>query len=133
MVANPLWEDPTLERTTLAYDGDFALGQGFSDQVYLVRRAEFAAPIYQQRCIARYRYPVSAITYIFEARVDAWMRHHDRLRLTYLPARYRHPLHTTGSARERSHPLERARSLRNGIVLKALAASPWKPACCRLM
>ncbi|HTC73145.1 MAG TPA: hypothetical protein VK655_09670 [Solirubrobacteraceae bacterium] len=133
MVANPLWEDPTLDRTTLGYDGDFALGRGFSDQIYLVRRAEFAAPIYRQRCIARYRYPVSAISYVFEARVDAWMRHHDRLRLTYLPARYRHPLHTTGSARERSRPLEGFRRLRNGIVLKALDASPWKPACCRLM
>ncbi len=133
MVANPLWEDPTLERTTLEYDGDFALGQGFSDQVYLVRRREFAAPIYKERCIASYRYPVSAIAYVFEARVDAWMRHHGRLRLTYLPARYRHPLHTTGSAREQSRPLERLRSLRNRIALEVLTRSPWKPACCRLM
>lgn len=133
MVGNPLWEDPTLEQTTIELDGDFALGQGFSDQVYLVRRGDFAARIYGQRCIARYRYPVSAMGYVFEARVDAWMRHHGRLRLTYLPARYRHPLHAIGSAQERPGPLGRTRKLRNAIVLKVLATSPWKPACCRLM
>jgi hypothetical protein len=133
MVANPLWEDPTLESSTLEFDGDFAIGQGFSDQVYLVRRADFTAPIYSERCIASYRYPAAAIAYVFEARVDSWMRHHERLRLTYLPARYRHPLQATGSARERERPLERLRRLRNGVVLKALAISPWKPSCSRLM
>jgi hypothetical protein len=133
VVANPLWEDSTLDSTTLEYDGDFAIGQGFSDQVYLVRRTDLGAPVYNHRCIATYRYPVSAIAYVFEARVDAWMRHEKRLRLTYLPARYRHPVHTIGSARERSRPAESLRRMRNGIVLKALAASPWKPACCRLM
>lgn len=133
MVANPLWQDPTLNQSTMEFDGDFALGQGFSDQVYLVRRDELAAPIYHERCIARYRYPLSAVGDVFEARVDAWMRHHGRLRLTYLPARYRHPVHVTGSAQEQLRPGDRMRALRNAMVLKMLAISPWKPACCRLM
>ncbi len=133
LVGNPLWQDPTLESSTLERDGDFAIGQGFSDQVYLVRREEFAAPIYRQRCVASYRYPASAIAYVFEARVDAFMRHHHRLRVTYLPARYLHPVHETGSQKERSRPLERIRGLRNKLVMKWLETSPWKPACCRLM
>jgi len=133
IVANPLWEDPTLERTTCEFDGDFALGHGFSDQAYLVRREEFAAPIYGQRCIARYRYPVSAVADVFEARVDAWIRHNGRLRLTYLPAHYRHPVRAKGSAQEQPHAVERLRGWRNAVVLKLLASSPWKPACCRLM
>jgi hypothetical protein len=133
MVANPLWEDPTLEATTQELDGDFAIGQGFSDQVYLVRREEFAAPIYSQRCIARYRYPVSAVCDVFEARVDSWMRHHGRLRLTYLPARYRHLVRAQGSAGERRRTIEEVRRARNAGVLKLLSHSPWKPACCRLI
>jgi hypothetical protein len=133
VVANPLWEDSTLVATTLERDGDFAIGQGFSDQVYLVRREEFAAPIYGERCIARYRYPVSAVCDVFEARVDSWMRHHDKLRLTYLPARYRHPVRQQGSAGERRRSLERVRHARNAAVLTLLSHSPWKPACCRLM
>lgn len=133
MVANPLWEDPTLETTTMERDGDFAIGQGFSDQVYLVRREELAAPIYQERCIARYRYPVSAVSDVFEARVDAWMRHHGRLRLTYVPARYRHPVRAQGSAQEHLRSIERVRHYRNAAVLKLVSNSPWKPACCRLM
>jgi hypothetical protein len=133
MVANPLWEDPTLESSTIEFDGDFAIGQGFSDQVYLVRREELAAPIYRQRCIASYRYPVSAVGDVFEARVDAWMRHHGRLRLTYLPARYRHPVQARGSAQEPLRTLERVRHVRNALVLKSLSLSPWKPACSRRM
>lgn len=133
MVGNPLWEDPTLESSTLEFDGDFAIGQGFSDQVYLVRREEFAAPIYLERCIAAYRYPVSAVSDVFEARVDAWMRHHRRLRSTYIPARYRHPVRATGSAKERRRRLENVRHLRNAAVLKMISSSPWKPPCCRLM
>lgn len=133
LVGNPLWQDPTLKSSTLERDDDFAIGQGFSDQVYLVRRSDLAAPIYRQRCIASYRYPASAIAFVFEARVDAWMRHNGRLRATYLPARYVHPRRETGSESERSSPLERLRRLRNDIVLKSLQISPWKPACCRLM
>jgi hypothetical protein len=133
IVANPLWEDPTLESSTVEYDDDFAIGQGFSDQVYLVRREELAAPIYRQRCIASYRYPISAVGDVFEARVDAWMRHHGRLRLTYLPARYRHPVQAQGSAQQPLRNLEHFRHVRNAIVLKWLSLSPWKPACSRRM
>jgi hypothetical protein len=133
LVANPLWEDATLERETQERDYSFAIGQGFSDQLYLARRADLAAPIYGQRCIARYRYPMSAVGPIFEAWVDSWMRHNGRFRLTYLHAHYRHPVLAEGSAEVRAYSLERVRHYRNAAVLKLLSISPWKPACCRLM
>src|SRR5262249_15840677 len=73
LVANPNWTDPTVEREAIERAGEFTLGQGFSDQVFLARRAELAAPIYGRRCLALYRYPLSHIGDVFEARIDAHM------------------------------------------------------------
>ncbi len=130
LVANPNWPPPTLERETLADDGPFALGHGFSDQVFLVRRRDMAQPIYADRCIARLRYPLAHVGHIFEARVDAHMRHHGRLRATHREARYEHPVEI-GLAYPARSLREKALLARNLLVIGALRRSPIRPACLR--
>ncbi|MGH2864935.1 MAG: hypothetical protein ACRDJX_06760 [Solirubrobacteraceae bacterium] len=138
MVSNPSWEAPDadgrlpgVEREAIDELGGFALGHGFSDQVFLGRRSSFAAPIYGQRCIARITYPAAHKAHVFEARAGAYMRHHERLRATSLSCSY-----TTAAPAGRSSyaprgPLEAARYARNAIALRALHALPWRPACLR--
>ena len=138
MVANPSWEKPDargrrpgVEREAIETRGGFAIGHGFSDQVFLAARATMAAPIYGQRCIGSLAYPAAHKARVFEARVAAHMRHHGRLRATSLAASY-----ATESPRGRSsYPpsglAERWRYVRNGMTLRALRASPWRPRCLR--
>jgi hypothetical protein len=133
VVANPNWTPPILDQVTIERRGEFAIGRGFSDQLFLVRRAEFARPIYHQRCIARLRYPIAHIGYVFEARVDAWMRHADRVRATHTGVRYLHPAEEAGATHPAAGPVERVRKARNELVVAALARSPWLPECCRYM
>jgi hypothetical protein len=91
LVSNPSWgDDADLRRHTSERTGDFALGHGFSDQVFLARRADLARPIYGERTMARLRYPVAHLGYIFEARLDSYMRRCGRLRATYMPATWVH-------------------------------------------
>lgn len=90
-VANPLWNGRIDEARaeSVAEDDGFFTGQGFSDQCYLVRTADFRAPIYGEDHPASARYPAFADN-LFERRVDAWMRNHDHLRITAKRASYRH-------------------------------------------
>jgi hypothetical protein len=131
LVANPNWVYPSLENETLEQAGDFALGQGFSDQVFLARREDLARPIYAQRCLSLYRFPLSHIADVFEARVDAHMRHHDRLRATYRPAVYVHPHEGAGASYPAETTAERLRGLWHAALLRALRTSPLRPRCCR--
>jgi hypothetical protein len=124
LVANPNWEDATLERETLEDAGPFALGFGFSDQVFLGRRRELGAPIYGQRCVARWRYPYPAS---FEARVDAHLRHANRRRATFHAAVYEHRV-AMGVAWPDRSLRDRARAARHALTVRALRASPWLPA-----
>ncbi|MFN0058773.1 MAG: hypothetical protein ACKVX7_09990 [Planctomycetota bacterium] len=89
-VANPSWRADWDERDGREFVGDFALGGGFSDQVFLVRREEFARPIYGHWSLASWRYPLTHVARIFEARVDAYLRATQRLRATHLRCIYRH-------------------------------------------
>lgn len=135
MVANPRWYAPTprhetLPSSTLEQADGFALGLGFSDQLFLARRAELAAPIYGQRCVASLRYPMINLTRSFEARVDAWMRHHDRLRANYLDAIYVHP-DEIGSAYPSRSPTEKLRTLLNLVLIAAVQHAPLKRRCWR--
>ncbi|MEA2313546.1 MAG: hypothetical protein QOI03_238 [Solirubrobacteraceae bacterium] len=137
IVANPCWYAPTpqhdtLARTTLERSGDFALGLGFSDQLFLCRRSELAAPIYTQRCLATRRYPMANVSRSFEARVDAWMRHHGRLRANYLGATYAHP-DEIGGAYPARRPREKMLSLINSALIDAVRRSPVKRSCCRAL
>lgn len=135
MIANPQWYAPTprhdtLARSTLDWTDEFALGLGFSDQVFLARRSELAAPIYTQRCLASRRYPMANVSRSFEARVDAWMRHHERLRATYLGATYVHP-DQIGDAYPSRSAREKLTSLLNRAVITGTRTSPLKTKCCR--
>jgi hypothetical protein len=132
MVANPNWTAPTLKHETIEWTGEFALGVGFSDQLFLARRSELARPIYGERCVARLRYPMAHVGHIFEARVDAYMRHHHRLRATYLGATYVHP-ENMGVSYPALDLGEKFRLARNLAVVRAIRASPWKPRCVRYL
>jgi len=131
LIGNPNWEAPTLARETLEERPPFALGFGFSDQVFLARRSELARPIYSERCIARLRYPVAHLGHIFEARIDAYMRHNHRLRATHTGVRYLHPWDPAATAYPHGTMLQRMRRLRNMAVVEAVRRSPWKPGCMR--
>ena len=131
LVGNPNWEADTLDAEAIERRPPFVIGRGFSDQLFLVRRSELARPIYSERCIARLRYPVAHLGDIFEARVDAYMRHHDRLRATHADVRYLHPWDPDTTAYPRGTLMQRARRLRNIVVIGALRRSPWKPRCAR--
>jgi hypothetical protein len=135
LVANPRWYAPTpaqetLSRETLETVDGFALGLGFSDQLFLSRRSELAAPIYSQRCVATRRYPMANVSRSFEARLDAWMRHHGRLRATYLDATYVHP-DEIGDGYPDRRPSEKLAGLLNRAVIAAVIHSPVKSSCCR--
>jgi hypothetical protein len=137
MVANPRWYAPTprhdtLARSTLEHAGDFALGLGFSDQLFLCRRSELATPIYHQRCLATRRYPMANVSRSFEARVDAWMRHRDRLRANYLGALYAHP-DEIGGAYPPRRLREKAGSVVNRVLIEAVRRAPVKRRCCRAL
>jgi hypothetical protein len=138
IAANPSWEAadasgrrPGVEREAIATCSGFALGHGFSDQVFLGARSSFAAPIYGQRCIARLVYPAAHKAHVFEARVGAHMRHHERLRATSLSCSYA----TESPAGQSSYPphglLETVRYARNAATLRTFRALPWRPTCLR--
>jgi hypothetical protein len=127
MAANPNWPVDNLARYTLETDGDFAIGQGFTDQAFLARRSELGRPIYRQRCVALRRYPLSYVGAIFEARVDAHMRHAGRLRATYVPAVYEHEVEM-GTSWPSLTLRERALQARDHTIIRLLRALPWRPA-----
>jgi hypothetical protein len=83
-VANLTWDhkDNEAEAESLEATEDFYLGYGFSDQSYLIRVADFRAPIYGERHPASARYPAYGGE-LFEKRVDSWMRNRGHLRATY--------------------------------------------------
>jgi hypothetical protein len=94
VVGNPNWAaDGSAEADALCRQGEFAIGYGFSDQVFLARRSELGRPIYRNVAPASWRYPMAHVEPVFEQRVDAWMRRTGRLRATFLPVTYYHPDH----------------------------------------
>lgn len=123
LVANPNWEIGNLDEFTLENDGRFALAHGFSDQVFLARKSDLAAPVYKQRCVARWRYP---FPWIYEARIDAYQRHNDRLRATYRDATYLHPVEMGTSWPDVSRR-ERILLRVKHAVIDALRRLPWRP------
>jgi hypothetical protein len=129
LVANPSWGQG-LERETLEARGNFSLGYGFSDQVFLARRSALAAPIYRHRCVASWRYPRVHAGLIFEAQVDAYMRARRRLRGTYRKATYLHP---TRPSRDRPRGIvEWLRWSRNNLATRFLRHLPLGPPSWRI-
>lgn len=138
LIANPSWEAPDanghrpgVERETIATREGFAIGHGFSDQVFLASRPGLAAPIYGQRCIARATYPGAHKAHVFESRLAAHMHHHGGLRATALDATYAIEDAGRGSSYPPHGVLQTARYARNALLLRAIAASPWRPRCLR--
>jgi hypothetical protein len=70
-------------------DNDFYYGYGFSDQMYLIRTADFKQKIYEYYDKASDRYPKYGGE-LFEKRVDSWMRQNKCLRATYKHGSYTH-------------------------------------------
>jgi hypothetical protein len=137
LIANPRWHispplPDTLPRSTFERRGDFAIGLGFSDQLFLGRRSELAAPIYRERCLAAWRYPMIGVTRSFEARIDSWMRHHDRLRATFLGATYVHPAEI-GGGYSKGRLQDRAFAFAGRMVIAAMRHSPVKRRCWRAL
>jgi len=119
--ARPEWWDPSKELTVGTRSG-FALGYGFSDQMFLVRADELRQPIYHERCPASARYPLSHVSPIFEQRLDSYMRHHCRYRAVYLESLFRHEGH--GYYWPESIP-EGLRFVRNRLISRALKTWPY--------
>lgn len=91
-VANLTWNHNYAEAASEAFaeDEDFYAGYGFSDQMYLVRTADFRSPsVYRETNPASARYPEYGGE-LFEKRVDSWMRNHEFSRLTYKRGSYEH-------------------------------------------
>ena len=124
--ADPNWCDdpdsPWFEERV----GEFGLSQGFSDRVFLGRRRDFGVPIYSQRCIARWRYPMCELGQVFEARVDAHMRHNGLLRATHRTARYEHASEM-GVAYPHASLVGRARRASRHLAIEGLRRLPWRP------
>lgn len=130
-MVNTNWRSPTLAKETLYEEGDFALGYGFSDQLFLVRREELSRPIYKHFCPATLRYPLSHLGSTFERRIDAYMRSQRRMRATYKPMRYIHP-DNEGASYPRYTLLQRLRLRRNKWMVKLLRYSPFSSPCWKL-
>ncbi len=64
-------------------------GNGFSDQMYLVRTSDFKDCIYEHNHPDAARYPAYGGE-LFEKRVYSWLRHHNYLRATYKHGSYLH-------------------------------------------
>ena len=64
-------------------------GNGFSDQMYLIRTADFRAPIYEHDHPDADRYPDYGEE-LFEKRVYSWLRLHNYSRATYRHGSYIH-------------------------------------------
>jgi hypothetical protein len=135
LVANPNdWHHPAgrVERTLERRNG-FALGFGFSDQLFLARRADLARPIYGERCIATARNPLAHFAYIFEMRIDAYMRHHGLLRASHLDSAYLHPPESAGGSYPDATWRERLRRTWNMALLAYIERAPraLRPRCTR--
>lgn len=114
LAASPNWTDPEqLTRECPETAGPFQLGLGFSDQLFLARRADLSGRIYSHRSAASRRYPMSHIAMIFEARVDAYMRTSGKLRAVLRDCQYQHVPRSPGPHVRPRTLAERLRKWRN--------------------
>lgn len=125
-VANPRWTgDSSVEEKADEQLGDFLVGYGFTDHVFLTRRSELARPVYRSwipiwlRSPASLRYPAAFDSQVFEMRVDAYMRANKRLRATHRWITYTHPKEN-GASYEPETAVQKLRLLRNHAMLKVL-------------
>jgi hypothetical protein len=82
--------------------------------------------------MATRRYPMANVSRSFEARIDAWMRHHERLRATFLGGTYVHP-DEIGDGYPARRPGEKLMSVLNRALIAGVRRSPVKRRCCRAL
>lgn len=78
-----------VRREAFSEDDQFYYCSGFSDQMYLVRTADFRHPIYNEYHAYSERYPKYGGE-LFEKRVDSWLRTNDYRRAVWKYGSYRH-------------------------------------------
>jgi hypothetical protein len=90
-VFNLTWDHHFKEakNESISEDDQVFYGYGFSDQMFLVRTADFRAPIYEEINDASERFPKYGGE-LFEKRVDSWMRNHHHIRAPSKQASYLH-------------------------------------------
>lgn len=137
-VANPRWTTSSFpEERADERSGEFLLGYGFTDHIFLVRRSEFARPIYRPplpialRSPASLRYPTAVDSRIFEMEVDAYMRAHRRLRAIHSTICYDHAP-PGGSNYSPRTVVQKLRLARNHAVLKVLVEAKFSSPRLRL-
>ncbi len=118
------WHYPEPGHTAIEARDDFAFGFEFSDLVFLARRAELARPIYGERSVAMFRFPLAHIGHIFEARLDAHLRRHGRLRAFHLGSTYRHTEEGIGVTHPAHSRFERVRRMAYQAALLAVRTAP---------
>jgi hypothetical protein len=92
LVANPTWNYKFHRAKEESFDEDdnFYIGNGFSDQCYLIAPARFRQRIYNEKNEISHRLYPQYGGESFEKRVDAYMRNHGYLRITSKKASYLH-------------------------------------------
>lgn len=115
-VANPNWCSNTLQQEAREWSGEFGVGYGFSDQLYLLRREEFARPIYKFHAPISLRYPMSARGRIFEQMIDSYMRVNGRMRATLSTAKYIHGT-KEGISHAGLNSIAKEFQIRNSLIL----------------
>ena len=91
VVFNLAWTNDfeSIRQESESEDENCFYGYGFSDQMYLIRMADYKQKIYEYYNVASERYPKFAGE-LFEKRVDSWMRENQLLRATFKYGNYLH-------------------------------------------
>ena len=127
-VANPNWPKATLAAEAREYAGEFGIGYGFSDYLYLVRRSEFARPIYKFRAPISLRFPLSTLGPHFEQMVDSYRRVNRRMRATCTSVAYEHRS-DEGAGYPKVTMTKRIGRLRNNIIVRLAQSLPGQHPC----
>lgn len=88
-VANLIWNDNYEEakKEALKKKREFFISEKFSDQLFLVQKEDFRAPIYNEIREDSHHYPKGDV---FEKRVFSFMKNHGWKRMTYRNGSYIH-------------------------------------------
>jgi hypothetical protein len=91
-VANPTWYfdfESVKTNANNEHIGDFYIGNGFSDQCYLIKTSDFKKRIYNHYNTVSERYPKYGGE-LFEKRVDSYMQNSFLKRITFIKSSYIH-------------------------------------------
>ncbi len=92
LISNPFWTWHHKGNFWSKKTEDFYYTYGFSDQIYLARKKDLLQDIYKYDHIYTSRFPLYPIAKTFEARIDAYSRKTDRIRLLYRNISYIHEI-----------------------------------------